>query len=298
MFGQLEITGYGCLDHFLENDLYDHALDSLHAILTDESFHGIVIDVGMPFMHRGNRYNCRCIILNGKIVLIRPKLYMANDGNYREMRYFIPWKGARHMEEFKLPAKLAKIQGSRTVPIGDAILEFNDTSMGIETCEELFTSNAPHIEQALAGAEIFSNASGSHHNLRKLDKRLSLIREACQKAGGVYIYANQQGCDGDRLYYDGCSSIFLNGSIVAQGSQFSVQDVECVTAVVNLDEVQARRFEPSRGQQVNKCPEYPRIYVDHDFVDAKDNMLMPSPPIPPRIHLPEEEIALGPACWL
>jgi NAD+ synthase (glutamine-hydrolysing) len=250
----------------------------LYDILTDENLHGIVIDVGMPFMHRGNRYNCRCIILNGKILLIRPKLYMANDGNYREMRFFIPWKGAKYMEEFKLPAKLAKVQGSRTVPIGDAILEFNDTSMGIETCEELFTSNAPHIQQALAGAEIFSNASGSHHNLRKLNKRLSLIRQACEEGGGVYIYANQQGCDGDRLYYDGCASIFLNGEIVAQGSQFSVQDVECVTAVVDLDEVASQRFAPSRGQQVNQTPEpaYPRIYV----------------------HLPEEEIALGPACWL
>jgi NAD+ synthase (glutamine-hydrolysing) len=195
---------------------------------------------------------------------------------------------------------LAKVQGSRTVPIGDAILEFNDTSMGIETCEELFTSNAPHIQQALAGAEIFSNASGSHHNLRKLNKRLSLIRQACEEGGGVYIYANQQGCDGDRLYYDGCASIFLNGEIIAQGSQFSVQDVECVTAVVDLDEVTSTRFAPSRGQQVNQTPEpaYPRIYVDYDFMDATDKMLMPSPPMPPRIHLPEEEIALGPACWL
>ena len=202
------------------------------------------------------------------------------------------------METFKLPEVLAKVQGSRTVPIGDAILEFNDTSMGIETCEELFTSNAPHIEQALAGAEIFSNASGSHHNLRKLDKRLSLIAEACQKAGGVYVYANQQGCDGDRLYYDGCSSVFLNGKVVAQGSQFSVEDVECVTAVVDLDEVQSFRFAPSRGQQVNKCSEYPRIYVDHNMTNTNDSTLVPSTSIPPRIHRPEEEIALGPASWL
>jgi NAD+ synthase (glutamine-hydrolysing) len=71
---ELEITGYGLLDHFLELDVYDHALDSLLAILTDSSLHDIVIDVGMPFMHRGNRYNCRCLLLNGKIILIRPKL--------------------------------------------------------------------------------------------------------------------------------------------------------------------------------------------------------------------------------
>lgn len=43
-------------------------------------------------------------------------------------------------------------------------------------------------------------ASGSHHNLRKLDIRVNLIREATRKNGGVYLYANQCGMDGDRLY--------------------------------------------------------------------------------------------------
>ena len=45
--------------------------------------------------------------------------------------------------------------------------------------------------------------SGSHHELRKLNTRIDLICGATQKSGGVYLYANQQGCDGGRLYYDG-----------------------------------------------------------------------------------------------
>ena len=43
--------------------------------------------------------------------------------------------------------------------------------------------------------------------------------------GGIYLLANQKGCDGDRLYYDGCALIAMNGSIFAQGSQFSLDDV-------------------------------------------------------------------------
>lgn len=50
-----------------------------------------------------------------------------------------------------------------------------------ETCEELFTPRAPHIDLALAGVEIVSNGSGSHHQLRKLDVRLDLIRNATAK---------------------------------------------------------------------------------------------------------------------
>ncbi len=36
------------------------------------------------------------------------------------------------------------------------------------------------------------------------------------KAGGVYLYANQQGCDGGRLYFDGCAAVVVNGKLVAQ----------------------------------------------------------------------------------
>jgi NAD+ synthase (glutamine-hydrolysing) len=46
------------------------------------------------------------------------------------------------------------------------------------------------------------------------------------QAGGIYLYANQQGCDGGRLYFDGCACVAVNGQLVAQGSQFSLSDVE------------------------------------------------------------------------
>lgn len=44
---------------------------------------GIVCDVGMPIIHRGVRYNCRVYLREGQVLLIRPKLSMADDGNYR-----------------------------------------------------------------------------------------------------------------------------------------------------------------------------------------------------------------------
>lgn len=73
--------------------------------------------------------------------------------------------------------------------------------MASETCEELFTPSAPHIGLSLGGVEIIANGSGSHHQLRKLNTRIELMQSATSKCGGVYMYANQQGCDGGRLYY-------------------------------------------------------------------------------------------------
>lgn len=64
------------------------------------------------------------------------------------------------------------------------------------------------------------------------------------QSGGIYLYANQQGCDGDRLYYDGCAMIVINGEIVAQGSQFSLNDVEVVTATVDIEEVRSSLYDP------------------------------------------------------
>lgn len=39
----------------------------------------------------GVLYNCRVLVLDGRVLLIRPKLYLANDGNYRETRCAAAW---------------------------------------------------------------------------------------------------------------------------------------------------------------------------------------------------------------
>ena len=250
------------------------------------------------------RYNARIIALNSRILLIRPKLSLAMDGNYREGRYFIPWNRPQHVEEYELrelPDELLKLQGSTTVPIGDGIVSALDCTIGAETCEELFTPRSPHNDLSLAGCEIITNSSGSHHSLRKLDTRISLIQEATRKCGGIYLYANQQGCDGDRLYYDGCAMIIVNGEIKALGTQFSLTDVEVLTATVDLEEVWSYRFAPSRGMQAIATPEYKRVKADFRLSPVGDIFDVGSVPTPTRslrIHAPEEEISLGPACWM
>lgn len=173
-------------------------------------------------------------------------------------------------EDHVLPPTVRRVTGQETVPFGVGIIETRDTAVASETCEELFTPRSPHIALSLAGAEIIGNGSGSHHQLRKLDTRIDLIRSATRKGGGVYLYSNQQGCDGSRLYFDGCSMIVCNGDVVAQASQFSVSDVEVVCATVDLDAVRsARGAVSSRGEQAAAQPEIPRVRVAFDLVDRE-----------------------------
>ena len=75
-------------------------------MLQNEECYGILVDVGMPVVHRGVRYNCRAFALDGRLLLLRPKRHLADDGNYREGRYFTTWKRAGAFEEHRCaPAK-------------------------------------------------------------------------------------------------------------------------------------------------------------------------------------------------
>ncbi|KAM6255425.1 glutamine-dependent NAD(+) synthetase [Spheniscus humboldti] len=296
---ELEICGYGCSDHYYESDTLLHSFQVLAKLLESPATQDIICDVGMPVLHRNVRYNCRVIFLNKKILLIRPKISLANAGNYRELRWFTPWNKARHVEEYFLPRIIQEVTGQETVPFGDAVLATKDTCLGAEICEELWAPNSPHIEMGLDGVEIFTNSSGSHHVLRKAHTRVDLVNSATAKNGGIYILANQKGCDGDRLYYDGCAMISMNGETVAQGSQFSLDDVEVLVATLDLEDVRSYRAEiSSRNLAASKVDPYPRVKVNFALSCSDDVAVPTCMPIQWRHHSPEEEISLGPACWL
>ena len=115
----------------------------------------------------------------------------------------------------------------------------------------------------------------------------------------MYLYANQQGCDGDRLYYDGCALIVLNGRIIAQGTQFSLNDVEVVSATIDIEDVRAHRATSSRSMQAAQAERYHRIEVQFALTKGKfdevveDELVGVGPPSKKEIryHKPEEEIA-------
>lgn len=298
---ELELPGYGCEDHFLEADTFHHSWNSLASLLSDDTTDGILVAVGMPVLHAGVRYNTNVWICNRRVILIRPKMYLADNGNYRETRYFTAWAEVKigTLEEHRLPpAVVTATGGQHTAPFGVGIVQCRDGSVASEICEEVFVPRSPHISMGMQGVDIIANASGSHHQLRKLNQRVDLINGATAKSGGVYLYANQQGCDGGRLYFDGCAMISLNGRVVAQGSQFSVRDVELVAATVDLVDVRSMRSAiPSRGLQAQTEVRIPR--VDMDFWLAGDpHQLIPTLPREPAYHSAVEEIAFGPACWL
>lgn len=157
----------------------------------------MIISLGVPVRHRNVRYNSQILCTYKHIYFIRPKMCLANDGLYREMRHFTAWSKPREFETYYLEEAVAKITGQTTVPIGDGILSTPETAIGVETCEELFTPLNPSTLLGLNGAEIILNSSASHAELRKLKTRLDLISNSTRKLGGVYVYANCNGVCGE-----------------------------------------------------------------------------------------------------
>lgn len=307
---ELETTGYGCEDHFLERDTFIHSWECIASLIKEGDTDNILVDVGAPVMHRDVAYNCRILILNRQILLIRPKSDLADHGNYREPRWFRPWPCDRPLEQFRLPSFVSKhCRSGTTVPIGHAIVELSDgTTIGCETCEELWTPQASHISLALSGVQIIGNGSASHHVLRKLHTRLELLQSATRKSGGAYLYANQLGCDGGRLYFDGSALIALNGDVLAIGNQFSIQsEVEVITANIDLNDItsyragfSARGVQAARHQAIIK---FPTIKPCQTFELVNSNNKVPDSKVTSSLkkipfYSAEEEIARGPACWL
>ncbi|XP_062140417.1 glutamine-dependent NAD(+) synthetase [Drosophila sulfurigaster albostrigata] len=296
---ELEICGYSCEDHFREPDTFLHSWETLLEIMMSPFCENMLVDVGMPVMHQNVAYNCRVAFFNQQLLLIRPKMAMCDDGNYRESRWFTAWTKALQTEDFILPRLISQHTGQQTVPFGDAVIATRDTCIGYEICEELWNVRSKHIEMSLSGVEIIVNGSGSYMELRKAHITADLIRNASFKAGGAYLFSNLRGCDGQRVYFNGCSAIALNGELIARGKQFALQDVEVTLATIDLEDIRAYRVsQRSRCITAAQAATYPRVRCDFALSTNSDLLKSPTPPIQYTSQTIEEEIALGPACWL
>ncbi|VDN28936.1 unnamed protein product, partial [Gongylonema pulchrum] len=259
---ELEISGYMCQDHFFELDTEFHSWEVLAEIVKKSNdYQNMVIVTGMPIRLNVELYNCAVVIQNGLILLIKPKMRFCDHGAYYENRYFVRWQKPKEIVDFRLP-----ILENCAVAFGDAILKTSDgVSIGVELCEELFAWSAFHfcigqlpvvwtgavlpdehplaivkfvlsyIDLAQNGVDIVCNPSASFHVLGNSDHRINnLIMESTAKAGGICLYSNFRGCDGERVFYDGGSAIAQNGQLYARIPQFDIEDVCVATATLDL----------------------------------------------------------------
>jgi NAD+ synthase (glutamine-hydrolysing) len=107
-------------------DLYC-SWECLKEILVGDWTDGIMCSIGMPVIKGSERYNCQVLCFNRKIIMIRPKMWLANDGNYRELRWFTAWKHKDQLVDFQLPSEIAEAISQKSVHFGYGYVQFLDT---------------------------------------------------------------------------------------------------------------------------------------------------------------------------
>ena len=264
---ELCTSGYSCQDHFYENDTYVLSMDIIKDICNSDLTKDILLVLGTPVIHRGVRYNTMTFINNGKIILIRPKINLADDGNYREARWFNSWRREYKVEDFEL-----NFPGQKKCPIGVAIVECNGCKIAAEVCEELWIPQSMNIPLYLNDTDIILNSSGSHFESKKIMKRIKLLEAATKRSGGAYVYANLIGCDGERLYFDGGSLIALNGKITAEEERFKLVNYQVLTENISLDDIRTYRLKGASIQmQSANVEEISVISIEIDKFINYDN---------------------------
>jgi len=263
---ELAVCGYSCQDHFIERETHELSFNVITNILLHSRDKNILIAVGAPVIHNDVRYNTLIFIFRGKIVLIRPKMNLADDGNYREARWFTAWP----KDKFETFNYIGIDGAKKSAPIGIGIINCNDVLIAAEVCEELWVPDNVGNKLYLNGVDLLLNPSGSHFESGKLQKRMNLIKNTTKKCGGAYLYSNLEGCDGERLFFDGRSMIGLNGEIIEMEDGFTLQDVQVINASIPLSSILSHRMKNNSFEtQAANQQRFKVVELDFDINNKK-----------------------------
>jgi len=221
---ELCITGYGCEDAFLRDDLHQAALEGLSRIL--DYTKGMLVIVGLPLRYGGQSYNTAAVLTDGKLSGFTAKEKLAGDGIYYEPRWFKSWpKGV-----------ISEIQVLNTrVPIGQAVYNIGGVRLAIEICEDAWAADRPAIHYHKYGVDILFNPTASDFSLQKTHIREHLVCDASRAFSCTYVYANLLGNEAGRIIYDGEILIASQGECLMRNRRFSYQSFNVQSTIIDLD---------------------------------------------------------------
>lgn len=274
---EMEITGYGCMDHFTELDTFRHAWNIVGDLLEEPGLCAgdMIIETSIPIIHRGASFNCKVIIFNYKIILIRPKLFLYDGGAGNESRWFVPYTPVKdnRLEEYLLPRRISEITKQERCPFGVATIKTKDADISLEICEEVWRLNSPSRCQIL-NSDILFCCNASYFSLDKLQKRIAVVNSGVQNFSGGYVYVNAIGCEGDRTYYDGHNIVIQNGEIIQIGPGCSLEEVLVTPVVFDLTQIrQSKLSDICNMREAGDFKEYNSINVNFSISSTDPNVI-------------------------
>ncbi len=239
VFPELCITGYTCGDLFGQSLLLESAEKAVEQILPYTK--GIMAFVGLPLRgSNGALYNVAVMLNDAKTVLIYPKRFIPNYGEFYEKRWFTPYDGEDCL--FKWP-----IGGCVKVYSGGV---FTGAVVGCEICEDAWVPLSPSTAFALEGANVIVNLSASNEVIGKEEYRYDLVKMNSAKNVCAYIYANAGALESSQdLVFSGHSIIAENGTVLRERKPFS-ENAFC-SADIDIEKLNHERMHTETFSQKN-----------------------------------------------
>ena len=259
LFSELCLSAYSIEDLFGQDALLDAVHEGVAAVLAASRDLLPVLVVGAPVRHRARLFNAALVIHRGEVLGVVPKIHLPTYREFYERRQFASGDG--------IVGERIQVGGA-SAPFGiDLLFESSDLAgltVGVEICEDMFVPVPPSAGLALAGATVLLNLSGSPITIGRSDTRSLLCRSASVRCLSAYLYAAAgQGESTTDLSWDGQTSIFENGVLLAQGQRFAGGAVITV-ADVDLDLLRQERarmgtFDDNRRTLGNSAIPYRRV---------------------------------------
>ena len=260
VFPELCLSGYAIEDLIMQDPLLDAVGRGLMSVVAASAGLTTVLIIGAPLRHSARVYNCAVVVHRGRILGVVPKTYLPTYREFYEGRHFASGAGVTGAE-----ITIGQIKA----PFGvDLLFEATDVSgltIGVEICEDMWIPVTPGSRLALGGATVLANLSGSPITIGRALSRDLLARSCSARCLAAYVYAAAgTGESTTDLAWDGQTSIFENGVLLAEGERF-LQEGQITTADVDLDLLRQERsmmgtFDDNRRyEQQREAAEYRRI---------------------------------------
>lgn len=235
VFPELCITGYTCADLFEQNLLLESAKNALTGILAQTQ--GIAVFVGLPLRSfSGSLYNVAALLSNAEKILIYPKTFIPNYGEFYEKRWFTPFEASCGCNEQMFDW-----------PVG-GLLKINDDSgftgavLAAEVCEDAWVPLSPSTFFCLNGANVIVNLSAGNEVIGKASYRKDLILGNSAKNVCAYVYANAgMGESTQDLVFSGHSLIAENGSLLAEKKPFDEKN-KFIISDIDIEKINHERI--------------------------------------------------------
>jgi NAD+ synthase (glutamine-hydrolysing) len=205
VFPELCVPGYPAEDLYLKRHFVEANRRAVEELARGVGDAVVLVGFAEPVPGGGDHrhaHNSLAVLSGGRVRAIYRKNRLPNYAVFDEQRYFVPG----------------------TEPLTVAIA---GTAVGMTICEDLWAEGPPASSEAIEGAELIANPSGSPYHRGKGRERERMFAERAGAYGTHLAFCNLVGAQ-DELVFDGHSFVVdPAGETIARAAQFEEELLLC-----------------------------------------------------------------------